>query len=80
MTSWNLMTRRERAEFILGDILPESGWPAVVAEWVKESYEDTPDGEKRALNDLVHIAQRFLRKPTPLAEARSVLRDAKPED
>jgi hypothetical protein len=74
------MTRRERAEFILADILPESQWPAVATEWIKESYEDTPDGEKRALNDLIHIAQRALRQPTKLSEVRAVLRGAKPEE
>ena len=59
---------------ILGDILPKEKWPAVVEEWIRESYEDTPDGERRALNDLIHIAQRTMRQPTSLAEARKVLR------
>lgn len=74
MTSWNLQTRQERAEFILGDILPKSQWPAVVEEWIQERYEDTPDGEKRALNDLVHIAQRHLLGPDQTARNRAALR------
>lgn len=74
MTGWTDMTRQERAEMVLGDILPESKWPAVVEEWVVERYEDTPDGEKQALNDLIHIAQRHLLGTDQTAKNRAALR------
>lgn len=72
--NWADLPLQERAEMILGDTIKKGDWQQVLDEWSKGHYPSTPDGEKSALADLIHLAQKRLmgtNKPSALQPKRS---------
>jgi|SRR3990167_10560953 len=74
--AWDRLTREERAleTLSLVPLTPEQR-QVVVDAWSEGSYEDTPDGERRALNDLIHLMQGVTRGPAEAVTKESLSPD-----